>query len=83
MEGQNKKKGGISRQQLVKGLKIGTAGVVAGTLLAVTAGLAAPGIANGLAGSDVAATFLMLATSAAVICLFGVAGGGLAAYAMN
>ena len=58
----------------------------AGTLLAVTGGLAAPGIAAGLAAlgmGAVAGTFLTLASSAAVVSLFGVATGGLAAYKMN
>ena len=69
-----------------KGVQIGGVGVGAGILLAVTGGLAAPGIAAGLAAlgmGAVAGTFLTLAPSAAVVSLFGVAGGSLAAYKMN
>ena len=39
----------LSREQFLRGLKIGGAAVVAGTIFAVTGGLAAPGIAAGLA----------------------------------
>ncbi|CAB9517384.1 Transmembrane and coiled-coil domain-containing protein 4 [Seminavis robusta] len=69
-----------------KGVQIGSVGVGAGILLAVTGGLAAPGIAAGLAAlglGAMAGTFLSLASSAAVVSLFGVAGGSLAAYKMN
>jgi hypothetical protein len=34
---------GITREQILRGVKIGSAGIVAGTLFAVTGGLAAPG----------------------------------------
>lgn len=34
---------GITREQIVRGVKIGSAGIVAGTLFALTGGLAAPG----------------------------------------
>lgn len=34
---------GITREQILRGMKIGSAGIVAGTLFAVTGGLAAPG----------------------------------------
>ena len=40
---------GISREQLLRGIKVGTAGAVGATLFALTGGLAAPGIAAGLA----------------------------------
>jgi len=39
----------ISREQLLRGIKVGTAGAVGATLFALTGGLAAPGIAAGLA----------------------------------
>jgi hypothetical protein len=75
----------ITREKIVRGLKIGTAGVAAGTLLALTGGLAAPGIAAGLAatGFTTAATagvVTTLTSTAAVTTIFGVGGGGLAAY---
>lgn len=69
-----------------KGIQIGGVGLGAGVLLAVTGGLAAPGIAAGLATlgmGAVAGTFLSLASSAAVVSLFGVAGGTLAGYKMS
>lgn len=82
------KKGGrrFSRKNIVRGLKVGTAGIVAGTLLAVTGGMAAPGIAAGLVAlgmGAVAGTFLALASTTAVLSIFGAAGGSLAAYKMN
>lgn len=75
----------INRQTVLRGLKIGSAGVVAGTLFAVTGGLAAPGIAAGLAalGTTTAATASVmssLTSTAAVTTIFGVGGGSLAAY---
>jgi hypothetical protein len=76
----------FSRKNIVRGLKVGTAGIVAGTLLAVTGGLAAPGIAAGLVAlgmGAVATTFLALASTTAVLSIFGAAGGSLAAYKMN
>jgi hypothetical protein len=74
----------FSRKQMVRAAKIGGVSVVAGTLFAVTGGLAAPGIAAGLAALGVGGTALTLAASpAALIALFGVGGGGLSAYKMK
>eukprot|EP00557_Chaetoceros_sp_GSL56_P006085 CAMPEP_0176492748 /NCGR_PEP_ID=MMETSP0200_2-20121128/9174_1 /TAXON_ID=947934 /ORGANISM="Chaetoceros sp., Strain GSL56" /LENGTH=1143 /DNA_ID=CAMNT_0017890351 /DNA_START=55 /DNA_END=3486 /DNA_ORIENTATION=- len=75
----------ITRDKIIRGLKIGTAGVAAGTLLAVTGGLAAPGIAAGLAATGIttaatAGVVTTLTSTAAVTTIFGVGGGGLAAY---
>lgn len=82
-----KLKRGLSREQLVRGLKVGSAGVVAGTLFAVTGGLAAPGIAAGIAaiagGAAATAAVVTLTSTAAVTAIFGVGGGGLAAYKMQ
>jgi len=79
--------GGLTRQQVLRGLKIGSAGIVAGTIFAVTGGLAAPGIAAGvaaLAGSSAAAAAVVTLTSTvAVTTIFGVGGAGLAAYKMH
>jgi len=81
-EEQNDKKDDI--ESIVRIIKIGTAGVVAGTLLVVTGGMAAPAIAGGLGliGLGVLGTHL-LAASTVIITLFGTAGGGLAMYKMN
>jgi hypothetical protein len=82
----NKKRMSKARKQLVRGLKIGGVGVVAGTLLAVTGGMAAPAIAGALTFlgmGAVAGTFLTLASTTAVVHIFGVAGGSLAAYKMR
>lgn len=69
-----------SQKNFMRGLKIGGAGIVAGTLLAVTGGLAAPAIAAGItaiAGGTIIATTatLLLSSSYAVITIFGVGGG--------
>lgn len=79
---------GLSREQIMRGFKIGGTAVVAGTLFAVTGGLAAPGIAAGvaaIAGSTAAtaAAAALLTSTAAVTTIFGVGGGGLAAYKMQ
>ncbi|KAL7575719.1 hypothetical protein ACA910_003053 [Epithemia clementina (nom. ined.)] len=76
---------GITRQQLIRGLKVGAVGVAAGSLFAVTGGLAAPGIAAGLAAiaGGTAATAAVLTSTAAVTAIFGVGGGSLVAYKMN
>jgi hypothetical protein len=85
--GSSKSKG-LTRQQLLRGVKIGSAGLVAGTLFAVTGGLAAPGIAAGVAafaGSTAVATaaVVTLTNTVIVTTIFGVGGGGLAAYKMQ
>ena len=81
-------KRGITKDQVIRGLKVGSAGVVAGTLFAVTGGLAAPAIATGLAAvagsSAVAASVLAITTTtAAISSIFGVGGGGLVVYKMH
>jgi len=81
----------ITRTQLMRGLKITSAGLAAGTLFAVTGGLAAPGIAAGIAAMTAsttvtaagAAVISALTSSAAVCTIFGVGGGGLAAYKVS
>ena len=77
-----------ARERIVRGVKIGSAGIVAGTLFALTGGLAAPGIAAGVAavaGSTAAATaaVVTLTSTAVVTTIFGVGGGSLAAYKMQ
>lgn len=75
----------------MRGLKITSAGLAAGTLFAVTGGLAAPGIAAGIAAMTAsttitaagAAVISTLTSSAAVCTIFGVGGGGLAAYKVS
>ena len=79
---------GVTRQQIMRGLKVGAVGVAAGSLFAVTGGLAAPGIAAGLAAiaggtAATAATAAVLTSTAAVTAIFGVGGGTLVAYKMN
>lgn len=81
----------VTREQIMRGIKIGSAGLVAGTIFAVTGGLAAPGILTGIsaiAGASVVGTAAataagVLTSTAAVSAIFGVGGGGLAAYKMN
>ena len=75
------------REAIMRGLKITSAGVLAGTLFGITGGLAAPGIAAGLAafagGTAAAATIVTLTSASAISVLFGVGGGGLAAYKIH
>ncbi|GKY99413.1 hypothetical protein MPSEU_000896000 [Mayamaea pseudoterrestris] len=79
---------GPTRDEVVRGLKVGGTALLAGTLFAVTGGLAAPGIAAGmgmlLGGTAVtSAATAVLTSTAAVTTIFGVGGGGLAAYKMH
>ncbi|KAL3766323.1 hypothetical protein ACHAWU_005715, partial [Discostella pseudostelligera] len=79
---------GMSREQILRGIKVGTAGAVGATLFALTGGLVAPGIAAGLAAvvgtSAIAAGVSTALTSAAAITtIFGVGGAGLASYKMH
>lgn len=79
---------GLTKEQILRGLKIGGTAVVAGTLFAVTGGLAAPGIAAGVAAlaggtAATAAAAAVLTSTAAVTAIFGVGGGSLAAYKMQ
>mmetsp|Transcript_4463 Transcript_4463/g.7918 ORF Transcript_4463/g.7918 Transcript_4463/m.7918 type:complete len:857 (-) Transcript_4463:55-2625(-) len=74
-------------QSAIRGLKIGAAGVAAGTVFAITGGLAAPAIVGGIAaltgvGSAVSivATILLLP---AATTIFGVGGGTLVASKMS
>jgi Protein of unknown function (DUF726) len=76
----------LSRDHIIRGLKIGGAGLVAGGLMALTGGLVAPGIAAGcaaLAGGTASAAIVALTSTAAVTSIFGVGGAGLVAYKMQ
>lgn len=78
----------LSGENFIRGLKIGGTAVAAGTLFAVTGGLAAPGIAAGVAaisgGTAIsAAAAAVLTSTVALTAIFGVGGGGLAAYKMQ
>eukprot|EP00978_Attheya_sp_CCMP212_P012252 scaffold30465_cov51-Attheya_sp.AAC.4 len=74
-----------SKLKIARGLKIGAAGVAAGTLLAVTGGMAAPAIAAGVAalGLGTTAAVITLTSHAVLVAMFGLGGGGLAAYKMK
>ncbi|KAL9184312.1 hypothetical protein ACHAXT_002398 [Thalassiosira profunda] len=79
---------GLSKEQILRGLKVGGAGALGATLFALTGGLAAPGIAAGLAavagGSAIAAgVTTALSSVAAITTIFGVGGAGLASYKMH
>jgi len=93
--GRNEEESGISqiekqmtgRDQLIRGLKVGGVGLAAGTLFAITGGMAAPAIAAGIAsiaGGTAIATvaILTLQSAVAVTTIFGVGGGSLAAVKM-
>ncbi len=79
---------GISKEQILRGIKVGSAGALGATLFAITGGLAAPGIAAGLAAvagtSAIAAgVSTVLSSAAAISTIFGVGGAGLAGYKMH
>jgi len=75
------------KKNILRGLKVSCAGLVAGSIFAVTGGLAAPAIAAGIATiSSTAATsaaFATLTSTTAITSIFGFGGGGLAAYKMQ
>jgi hypothetical protein len=82
----------FSSHQIKRGVKIAGAGLALGTVFAVTGGLAAPALAaaiggitalTGAATATSTALLALLATFKAGAALFGVGGGGLAAYKMN
>ena len=79
----------VTRKNVIRGLHIGTVGVVAGTLFAITGGLVAPALTAGIASIGAAAsstavvTVAVLTTVKAAAAVFGVGGGGLAAYKMK
>lgn len=75
------------KQSIARNLKIGAAGIMAGTVLAVTGGLAAPALIGGMAtliGASSAVTFvahILLVPAATTI--FGVGGGTIVANKMS
>lgn len=82
----------FSAKQIKRGAKIAGAGLALGTVFAITGGLAAPALAAALGGitaltgattATSTALLALLATFKAGAALFGVGGGGLAAYKMN
>ena len=74
-------------QHVVRGLKIGAAGVAAGTAFAITGGLAAPAIAGGIVALTGVGTVASIAVTVLLIpaatTIFGVAGGSLVASKMS
>jgi hypothetical protein len=79
----------FNRKMLIRGLQITTVGALAGTIFALTGGLAAPAIAAwiggiGLASGTTASAVMAVATTTHVVAaIFGAGGGGLAAYKMK
>jgi len=70
----------------IRGLKIGAAGVAAGTVFAITGGLAAPAIIGGiaaLAGGSAATVIATVLLLPAAVTIFGVGGGSLVASKMS
>ncbi|KAL7541962.1 hypothetical protein ACHAXR_011403 [Thalassiosira sp. AJA248-18] len=79
-------------KKIKRGAKIAGAGLALGTVFAITGGLAAPALAAGIGGiaaltgastASSTAVLAVLATFKAGAALFGVGGGGLAAYKMK
>lgn len=76
------------RTTIIRGVVIGGTGLVAGSLFAVLGGFVAPAIAAGVStitGATIAATTTVttLTASSTVTILFGLGGGGIAAYKMT
>ena len=75
-----------TRQILVRTLQIGSVGLVVGGIFAVTGGLAAPGLVAAISALGIgtsSAAFATLTGLHAMMTLFGVTGGGMAAYKMK
>jgi hypothetical protein len=75
------------KDKVIRGLKVGGAGLAAGALFALTGGIAAPALAAGVAAvasGTVVASIVGMALSSiiAVTTVFGVSGGGLVAAKM-
>jgi len=74
-------------QNAIRGLKIGAAGVAAGTVFAITGGLATPAIIGGLAALTGASSAVVVVASIlllpAATTIFGVGGGTLVASKMS
>mmetsp|Transcript_26915 Transcript_26915/g.56828 ORF Transcript_26915/g.56828 Transcript_26915/m.56828 type:complete len:1346 (-) Transcript_26915:42-4079(-) len=79
-------------KKIKRGAKVAGVGLAIGTVFAITGGLAAPALAAGIGGvaaltgastASSAAVLAVLATFKAGAALFGVGGGGLAAYRMK
>mmetsp|Transcript_8760 Transcript_8760/g.17949 ORF Transcript_8760/g.17949 Transcript_8760/m.17949 type:complete len:1081 (+) Transcript_8760:104-3346(+) len=72
------------KDKLIRAAKIGSVGVLAGTLFAVSGGIAAPVILSGIGAFGASAGAVTFLTSwGAVSTIFGVGGGGLAVYKMK
>mmetsp|Transcript_15792 Transcript_15792/g.26447 ORF Transcript_15792/g.26447 Transcript_15792/m.26447 type:complete len:332 (-) Transcript_15792:155-1150(-) len=73
------------RQLLLRSLQIGTVSLVVGGLFAFTGGLAAPALVAAITAFGVGTAIIpaTLTTTAALASMFGVVGGGLAAYKMK
>lgn len=69
--------------RFIRGLKIASVGLAAGTLLAVTGGVAAPVLVASLSAIGIAGTSAAVASHAFLITVLGVGGGGLASYKMK
>lgn len=71
----------------IRSLQIGTVSLFVAGLFAVTGGLAAPGLVAAISAFGIGAAtipaFATLTTTAALASMFGVVGGGLAAYKMK
>lgn len=84
IEGGKPKTSSNHRSSTLRYIQIGGAAIAAGTLLAVTGGMAAPGIAAGFAALGIGSAALTTLTSTAMLAtLFGIGGGGLTAYKMK
>ena len=78
--------GGRAKKILVRSLQIGSVGLVVGGIFALTGGLAAPGLVAAISAFGIgtgSAAFATLTTTTALMTMFGVTGGGMAAYKMK
>ena len=75
-----------TKRIVIRTLQIGSVGLVVGGLFAFTGGLAAPGLVAAISAFGIgsgSAAFATLTTTTALAAMFGLTGGGMAAYKMK
>jgi len=77
---------GRTKRFVIRTLAVGSVGLVVGGIFAITGGLAAPALVAAISAFGIgtgSAAFATLTTTTALAAMFGVTGGGMAAYKMK